>query len=157
MVMRRIVACAALIIGVVACAPTESDAPTTTADSVTTTAEAVATTAIEVTTTLAPDAVPSILAGAWRGSFPDPSVDGVCLTLRDNSYTAAFCGIQGGGGTVSVVGDTITFVSSMTACPDGVGVYRWEVEGDSLTFTELDPPDVCLDRRSKLVEVTYTR
>lgn len=54
-------------------------------------------------------------------------------------------------------GNTITFVSSMAACPDGVGVHRWEVEDDSLTFTELDPPDVCLDRRNKLVEVTYTR
>jgi hypothetical protein len=155
--MRGVIAIAVLIMGVVACAPTESESPTTTADAVTTTAEKVVATTVEVTTTIAADAVPSDLAGSWRTPYDHPEFDESCLNLNKNFYNAHFCGFSGGGGTVSVSGDTITFVSSMLACPDGVGVYRWQVEGDSLTFTELDPPDACPDRRDKLVGRTYTR
>jgi len=154
--MRRELAFAALIMGVVACAPTESDAPTTTTEAVATTSEAVVTTTIEVTTTVAADAVPSVLAGAWRAELADPNADSACLSLRGQSYTTSSCASTGGGGTVSVEGDTITFVSSMMECPDGVGVYRWEIEGDSLTFTELDPPDACGVRRALLTGGTFT-
>jgi hypothetical protein len=152
--MKRTIASATLFMGVVACAPTGSET-TTTVGPVTTT-EAVVTT-VEATTTTAVGAVPAALAGSWRAELDDPNADSSCLSLRGTSYSASFCGLPGGGGTVTVEGDTITFVSSMAACPDGVGVYKWEIEGDTLTFTEQDPPDACRDRRGHLVGHTYTR
>ena len=116
------------------------------------------TTTAAATTTTDPDAVPTELIGAWRSELDDPNVGRVCLSLGARNYSINFCAHPGGGGTASVTGDTITFVSSMTmACPDGEGVYRWQIEDDRLTFTELEPPDPCVDRRDKLAVGDFTR
>jgi hypothetical protein len=125
--------------------------------STTDTPETTPATSEATTTSMSADAAPSVIRGTWRTELEDPNADSICLSLGANNYSLAFCGLPGGGGTLSVQGDTITFVSSMLACPEGVGVYRWEIDGDGLTFTELDPPDPCADRRSKLEGHTYTR
>lgn len=79
-------------------------------------------------------------------------MDQVSLSLTGTNYAASW-GPESHGGTISVTGDTITF--SHSVC-QGEWTYRWAVEGDTLTFTALEPIDPC-GRRAFLDGVTYTR
>lgn len=125
-----------------------SDDTSTTADTTTT---------MVATTTQDPDVVPTEMIGTWRSESDDPVVGRTCLSLGARNYSINFCGYPGGGGTASVTGDTITFVSSMTGCPEGEGVYRWQIDDEHLTLTELEPPDPCVDRRNMLTVGDFTR
>jgi hypothetical protein len=114
-------------------------APATTVSS-----ETAVTTAAAATSTPAPaDAVPEELAGTWKVDEGQGVTNR--LTLRGNSYSWSF----GAGGRVSVDGDVIEFSDAIdqAACP-GSGSYRWQIEGDILTFTLLGPPDDCSVRQS---------
>ncbi|HXV72835.1 MAG TPA: hypothetical protein VEB69_15710 [Acidimicrobiia bacterium] len=106
------------------------------------------------TTTPAPDAAPPEIRGPWRAELSgfEPPMDRVFLSLNGTNYGASW-GPESQGGTISVVGDTITF--SMYVC-EGAWTYRWVVEGDTLTFTALEPIDPCT-RRVFLDGVTYVR
>ena len=94
------------------------------------------------------NAAPLELQGKWQTS------DGeliVLLTLRETSYVIE--GLRTGQGAIVVHGDEIVFQFS-TLC-DGVGTYRWSRQGDSLTFTTLEPRDPCVDRMGLLEGRTY--
>ncbi|HJU51367.1 MAG TPA: hypothetical protein VJ815_03480 [Acidimicrobiia bacterium] len=137
-----------LLIGLVAC---RGSAPSTsivgaTASLATTSAvtlETAATTLVVTSTTLAPDAAPPELAGTWKIDIGQGVTDR--LTLRGNSYSWSF----GAGGRISVNGDIIEFSDAINQadCP-GSGRYRWEIEGDILTFTLLESGDDCNVRQS---------
>ena len=117
------------------------------------------TTTTEVTTTTGPtDAVPAELAGSWTTRPDDPNADRICLSLGANNYSHSVCGDPNSlGGTTSFTADTVTFTSSMMGCPGGIGTYRWELDGDSLTLTQLDPADECDIRGAQLDGQTFTR
>ena len=146
----------AATLALTACA-SSGDIGTTIAAPATTVIKTCTTTTDAPTTTRPADAVPDELAGAWRTEPDDPSVERVCLGLGANSYSHSICGGTSIGGTRSFDGDTVTFTSKMQGCPDGIGVYRWALDGDSLTLTELDPPDECDIRRDHLDGQTFTR
>jgi hypothetical protein len=75
-----------------------------------------------------------------------------------NNYSHSSCSDPNTlGGTLSFVGDTVTLTSSMRGCPGGIGVYQWEFDGESLSLTQLDPPDECDIRRDDLDGQTFTR
>ena len=57
-------------------------------------------------------------------------------------------------GSISVEGDVITFFKS-TEC-DGMGAYRWTIEGDSLLLESIGSDD-CPGRAHALAGETYTR
>ena len=140
-----------------ACA-SSGDPGTTVASVATTTTQPTSTTTIVATTSTSPAAaVPEELAGSWRTQTDDPSVERICLGMGANNYSHSVCGGTSIGGTLSFEGDTVTFTSKMEGCPDGVGVYRWALDGESLTFTELDPPDECDIRRDHLDGQIFSR
>ena len=58
-------------------------------------------------------------------------------------------------GKVQVDGNEIRF-SDSDACPSGIGTYRWNVDGDSLTLTSIRP-DECPNRAAVLDGFTFTR
>jgi hypothetical protein len=103
----------------------------------------VATTALVTSTTLSPDAAPEELAGTWKVDEGQGVTNR--LTLRGNSYSWDF----GAGGRISVEGDVIEFSNALDqlTCP-GSGRYRWQIEGDTLTFTLLESGDDCSVRRA---------
>jgi hypothetical protein len=103
----------------------------------------VTTTPAVTSTTLAPDAAPEELAGTWKIDIGQGVTDR--LTFRGNSYSWNF----GAGGRISVEGDVIVFSDAIDqlACP-GSGSYRWQVEGDILTLTLLEPGDDCSVRQA---------
>lgn len=125
----------------------------TTVDDAATTPE-VTTTA--VTTTAAPGAAPPELAGQWETVLDtgDPQMDRVFMSFTGTNYSVSR-GPNSASGAILVEGDRITF-SDASACP-GIGLYQWSVEGDSLTFTMLDPSDECGGRSPILDGITYTR
>lgn len=144
-----------LLVGSTACAGPApiADTPTTTV-----TASAPATTAVTsetavttpppvTSTTLAPDAAPEELAGTWKIDIGQGVTDR--LTLRGNSYTWSF----GASGDISVNGDLIEFsnAAAQGECP-GSGTYRWQIEGDILTFTLLESGDDCSVRQAHFSE-----
>ena len=81
-------------------------------------------------------------------------MDHVQLSLRGIVYRI-YRGGDSASGTISVVGDEITF-SGSSLC-DGVGTYTWLIEGESLTFTAAEPADPCGGRLPVLDGVTYSR
>lgn len=71
----------------------------------------------------------------------------------DGRYQKMERGLRGAGGTYVVDGDLVRFTDRKTspsscASTQDPGVYRWELDNDSLTLTAVDDP--CLDRRSFL-------
>lgn len=146
---------APLLTALAACAA--QPAATTVADTPTTLSQ-VSTTIVPTTeaptTTLAPDAAPPEMSGRWRAELEgfEPPMDRVSLSLTDTNYAVSW-GPESQGGTISVTADMITF--SMYVC-EGVWTYRWVVEGDTLTFTALEPIDPCT-RRVFLDGVAYVR
>ena len=102
------------------------------------------------------DAAPQELVGIWKAPSTDPAFE-ICLSLGANNYSHSDCGGTSISGTHSFDGDMVTFTSKMFGCPDGVGVYAWEFDGEVLTLTELDPPDECDIRRDHLDGRPFTR
>ncbi|HKZ18627.1 MAG TPA: hypothetical protein VJQ57_00810 [Acidimicrobiia bacterium] len=138
-----------------ACSSTAGEPSVTTAGAVsstTTTGEPTTSAPPTTSTTAAVDAAPPEMEGVWRTDLGNG--DRVQLTLRGTDYGITRGG-NSGSGDISVDGDLITF-SGSNLC-DGVGVYQWAVEGDSLTFTPTESGDPCSGRRPVLDGVTYTR
>ncbi len=94
---------------------------------------------------------PPELAGEWHTAISD--ADRVTLTLTGNAYHIQR-GPNSGNGGFAVRGDEIRFVRS-TIC-NGIGVYRWSVDGGSLLFTSIQP-DACPGRADAIDGRTYTR
>jgi hypothetical protein len=57
-------------------------------------------------------------------------------------------------GAISVTGDEITF-SEGSDCGD-LGVYRWAVEGETLTLTPVGPGEACAGRAIVLRDGVFT-
>ena len=154
--MRRLAFFVLVAAALVACGEPQSEA-TTVPPTSQTTEEQVETTAVPttaaVTTTIAADAAPPEMEGPWVGEIEGQPVpfDQAHLTLEGTNYATSW-GPDSHGGTISVIGDTIYFTNFHC---EGSGAYRWDVDGDTLTFNELEP-DRC-PRRVLLNGVTYTR
>jgi hypothetical protein len=96
------------------------------------------------------------MAGQWGTDLDtgDPQMDRVFITFNGTRYSVSR-GPNSSSGLILVEGDRITF-SDNNVCP-GIGVYQWSIEGETLTFTMLDPPDQCNGRTPILDGITYTR
>lgn len=112
------------------------------------------TTVSVTTTTLSPlEAAPTELRGRWIGTA---GTDRVTLTLADGAYQIS---IPGGGSRfrpkAEYDGDTIRFLTTTDGC-DQLGLYRWQVDGATLTLTQMGE-DPCANRRFFLGGRTFTR
>jgi hypothetical protein len=130
---------------------------TTTEPTVTTvapTTTAAPTTTLQPTTTItaAADAAPPELYGTWRSELPWG--EGVFLSLTGTSYTLNAAEGGAANGAISVDGQRIRFYDGYPQLGDGF--YEWRVDGETLTFTELEPPDEVGGRRTAL-SVAYSR
>jgi hypothetical protein len=93
---------------------------------------------------------PAELIGRWRLELGPGDVS--ILTIAETRYTIARLGI--GQGRIAVRGDEIDFLKS-NLC-DGIGTYRWSIEGDALHLTPVGV-DQCPGRADALWNKTYTR
>jgi len=137
-----------------ACDSGASDPSGATDQSVVTTI-ATATTAAPTTTeepsnstSAAADAAPPALAGTW---YSELGGERLVLNLNGTTY-AISVGNQSPGGQISVDGNQITFSGGPSP---GDGFYEWTVEGETLTFTALEP-DPSSGRQGAL-ELVFTR
>ena len=145
-----------VILLVTACAAPAAEIPSTTLAVTSSTVGIQNTTTTEIP--VATDAVPDELKGSWKSQPDDETSERVCLSMGGNNYSHSICGDSVTlGGTLSFETDTVTFVSSMQGCPGGVGVYRWEFDGETLSLTQIDPPDECNIRRDQLNGASFTR
>jgi len=74
------------------------------------------------------------------------------LTISEGSYSIARIGT--GSGPINVDGDVIRFLNS-SLC-NGVGEYRWSIQGDSLDLNSVKA-DQCPGRADALDGRTYKR
>jgi hypothetical protein len=88
--------------------------------------------------------------GRWRALLGPNDVS--VLTMTGSSYSIARFGT--GSGPINVEGDVIRFLNS-SLC-DGVGEYRWSIDGESLQFDSLEA-DQCPGRADALDGRTYKR
>lgn len=127
-----------LLVLTAACASAAPDPSVTTAQTVPTTAITTTTVAPSTTeepttsTTAAADSVPPDLAGRW---FSELDGERLILSLNETTYAISF-GNQSPGGKVSVDGNQIRFYAGRVP---GDGLYEWTVDGETLTFTALEP------------------
>jgi hypothetical protein len=123
----------------------------------TTTAEATSV-AVTAFTSFAETPRPTALATAppelivrWRAAVGQGEI--VILTITAAGY-ATGGGFGPASGSITVEGDVITFLKS-DQC-DGMGAYRWSIDGDSLHLESIGPDD-CLGRAHALADQTHTR
>ena len=116
----------------------------------TTAAASTSTAAPSTSTSAAPDAAPPELAGRWATEI---NGERWILSLTGANYTVQVAG-SSGGGKISVEGNQIRFYDSFMG--PGDGFYEWTIDGERLTFTELQPPDP-VSARDFLTGVTFTR
>jgi hypothetical protein len=95
--------------------------------------------------------VPEELQATWRLES-DTIEEPVRLSLRDASYSISRGGASGSG-TIAVEGDELVF-SDSNLC-DGVGRYRWTLDGERLSLERLE--EACSGRAPVLEGATYTR
>ena len=100
--------------------------------------------------TTASDAAPPELAGRWATEI---NGERWILSLTGTNYTVQVAGTSGGG-RISVEGNQIRFYDSPMG--PGDGLYEWTIDGETLTFTELQPSDP-VSARDFLMGVTFTR
>jgi hypothetical protein len=111
--------------------------------------------------------LPTALVGSWetdlRDHLPDEEIDfqlgpTVRMIIRAEGRAVLQRPFSQASFDLGIGGDHITFERILRAgeLPCGVGVYRWEQVGDTLTFTavEFDP---CERRREVLEGIPYTR
>jgi hypothetical protein len=103
------------------------------------------------TTAAAVGSASTELEARWRTTLDNG--EAVTLLLRVDSYRIAR-GLASGTGKIAVDGDVITF-SNSNLC-DGIGTYRWSLEGDMLTLT-LTGGDPCRGRTEVLAGQTFVR
>jgi hypothetical protein len=120
-------------------APPTTEAPTTTLQPTT-------------TITAATDAAPPELYGTWRSELPWG--EGVFLSLTGTSYTINAAEGGAANGAISEDGQRIRFYDGYPQLGDGF--YEWRVDGETLTFIELEPLDEVGGRRNAL-SVPYSR
>lgn len=159
-----IAAIAAVVIGALFLLRSQPSAPVVDQPEVTATSPpAPATTVQAIATTIAPSvgAVPTELEGVW---YVDEGNQGITrLILRGNSYSFPQFGA---GGRISVTGESAQ-LSDELACPslaetdpaihrEAMGIYRWSIQGTTLTFTPVEPDD-CSAREDLFTASPYTR
>jgi hypothetical protein len=108
------------------------------------------------TATTQASGAPAELQATWRLVSDEVGLPPTRLYVRTNTYIVS----RGGAahhGTFSVDGDTIEFTSTCSDTnQEGVGRYRWTLEGDMLHF-ELIGKDECSGRSAVLEDATYER
>ena len=144
---------AAMMLIAVACAACSggSSASTTATPSVPASEEQ-SSTAVPSAAPSADDSAPDELQGLWEATIT--TGEDVTLELRASGYTVNRGGAVGSG-SISVDGSQIVF--STTLCQLGKGPYEWSIEGETLTFTPLEPRDPCGNRIIFLEGASYTR
>lgn len=100
--------------------------------------------------TAASDAAPTELAGRWATEI---NGERWILSLTGTNYTVQVGGTSGGG-RISVEANQIRFYDSQMG--PGDGLYEWTIDGETLTFTELQPSDP-VSARDFLIGVAFTR
>ncbi|MCB0529473.1 MAG: hypothetical protein KDC65_13405 [Saprospiraceae bacterium] len=96
----------------------------------------------------------SVIIGKWSGSFPgeDGQTLNFSMTISDDSYQIDF-GMDGRvdiTGSYTADGDQVTVwdTAGENTCPsDQKGVYKYALDGDTLTFTQVK--DDCPGRGSE--------
>jgi hypothetical protein len=95
--------------------------------------------------------LPPELQGTWLLKSADP----VRLYLRETSYTVSTGGSH--AGQVEAEGSVLKFTSLCgTSFVEGVGRYRWSLNGDALHF-DLLGEDECTGRSAVLEDATHER
>lgn len=154
--LRRLIIFVLLVVALAACGESLSEVSTVPSSPQTTEGQietSVVPTTEAVVTTMAADAAPPEMEGRWVAEIEGQAAphNRAELSLTGTNYGITW-GPDSHGGTISVVGDTIYFTN--ISC-EGSGAYRWVVEGDTLTLTELEH-EPCI-RSAVLNGVTYTR
>jgi hypothetical protein len=94
---------------------------------------------------------PTELQGLWQATISTGQE--VTLELRPTGFIVNREGAIGRG-AIAVDGDRIVFTSH---CELGPGAYQWSIQGGTLVFVPLDPPDPCGNRLIFLEGAEYTR
>lgn len=104
------------------------------------------------TTQTAPEnPLPPELQGTWLLTSADP----VRLYLREGTYSVSAGGSH--AGHVALEGNVLKFTSFCgTSFVEGVGRYRWSLDGDTLHFDLLGKEE-CTGRSAVLEDATYER
>jgi hypothetical protein len=95
---------------------------------------------------------PPELQGLWKATIS--TGEDVTLELGPSEYTVDRAGTVGSG-SIEGEGDIVVFSSAL--CELGSGPYRWSIDGETLTFTPLEPRDPCANRIIFLEGAAYTR
>lgn len=101
----------------------------------------------------------SAIAGSWMGQFPGQDGKPVKfkMTITDNTYQMdiGMDGVADVTGSYTSAGDQVTIwdTAGENTCPaDQKGVYKFAVDGDTLTFTKVK--DDCPSRGDETMVVT---
>jgi hypothetical protein len=111
--------------------------------------------------------LPTEIVGNWetdlRDHLPDEEIDfqigpTVRMIIRAEGRAVLQRPFSQASFNLGVAGDHITFERILRAgdTPCGVGVYRWERVGDTLTFTSVEFDD-CERRREAIDGIPFTR
>lgn len=101
-------------------------------------------------TTMAEGAAPPEIQGIWTIDLGNDIE--ATMSLSDSTYSFHS---SPEAGRISVEGDVIEFLGG-GLCREA-GAYRWSLEGDTLTFTAVEPLDPCPERKGLLDGKVYTR
>lgn len=111
--------------------------------------------------------LPTEIVGSWetdlRDHLPDEEIDfqlgpTVRMIIRPEGRAVMQRPFSQASFNLGVDGDHVTFDRILRAgeTPCGLGVYDWELVGDTLTFTSVDFDD-CERRREALDGIPFTR
>jgi hypothetical protein len=120
--------------------------PTSRRSTTTTTGRTTTSTSTAPPTGAAPDA----LRGRWQTTLANG--EAITFTIQESTFQIRR-GPGANGGSLQVHGDTMSLT---TASCEGVGEYRWSVEGDRLTITLLGE-DSCPNRSDALAGSVFQR
>jgi hypothetical protein len=99
---------------------------------------------------------PAQLIGTWRLASRDSPERGLLFIISQSHYRVPN---RFASGDLAVDGDEIAFFNA-TLCgltlPDGVGRYKWNVEGDTLRFQPVGE-EPCGGRKDILAGTVYHR
>ena len=108
------------------------------------------------TAALAGDAAPAKLQGTWKLVSGNALEKGLLFVITDRHYRVP---TRLAHGDLAVNGNQIAFFNAAICglqLPDGIGRYRWTVEGGTLHF-ELIGEEPCGGRSDILEHATYKR
>ena len=93
---------------------------------------------------------PAEMLGKWTAEFAQDDIAEITITPTGIKIV----GFGGSDVRLEVTGDELALSHSQLC--DGVGRYRWSIEGDKLRFDSIQP-DPCDFRGKRFDGITYTR